>query len=149
MDKFWVIKGFVVGIFIFLMILVLWNAGILSGIHRYGEMGLRLTFGESHWKLIFNLGVEGLLIGVLGAITGSIFGAGFTWYLQEVGINMGDNFAQTGMMINYVVRARLTAGAVIQGIVPGIFASVAGTLVASMAIFNRSEANLFRELEAG
>jgi putative ABC transport system permease protein len=149
MDKFWVIKGFVVGIFIFLMILVLWNAGILSGIHRYGEMGLRLAFGESHWKLIFNLGVEGLLIGVLGAITGSIFGAGFTWYLQEVGINMGDNFAQTGMMINDVVRARLTAGAVIQGIVPGIFASVAGTLVASMAIFNRSEANLFRELEAG
>ena len=149
MDKFWVIKGFVVGIFIFLMILVLWNAGILSGIHRYGEMGLRLAFGESHWKLIFNLGVEGLLIGVLGAITGSIFGAGFTWYLQEVGINMGDNFAQTGMMINDVVRARLTAGAVIQGIVPGIFASVAGTLVASLAIFKRSEANLFRELEAG
>jgi len=149
MDKFWVIKGFVVGIFIFLMILVLWNAGILNGIHRYGEMGLRLAFGESHWKLIFNLGIEGLLIGVLGSIAGSIFGAGFTWYLQEVGINMGDNFAQSGMMINDVVRARLTAGALIQGIVPGIFASVAGTLVASLAIFQRSEANLFRELEAG
>ena len=149
MDKFWVIKGFVVGIFIFLMILVLWNAGILSGIHRYGEMGLRLAFGESHWKLIFNLAIEGLLIGVLGAITGALIGAGFTWYLQEVGINMGDNFAQTGMMINDVVRARLTVGAIIQGIVPGIFASVAGTFVASLAIFNRSEANLFRELEAG
>jgi hypothetical protein len=37
----------------------------------------------------------------------------------------------------------------IQGILPGIFASVAGTLVASFAIFKRSEANLFRELEAG
>ena len=149
MDKFSVIKGFVVGIFTFLMGLVLWNAGILSGIHRYGEMGLRLAFGESHWRLIFNLGIEGLMIGVLGAIAGSLFGVGFTWFLQEVGINMGDNFAQTGMMINDVVRARLTAGAVIQGIVPGIFASVAGTLVASLAIFKRSEANLFREMEAG
>lgn len=148
-DKFNLIKGFIIGIFTFLMILVLWNAGILSGIHRYGEMGLRLAFGEPHWRLVFTLAMEGLLVGVLGTIAGSVFGGSFTWFLQEVGINMGDAFAQTGLMINDVVRARLTAGAFIQGIVPGIFASVAGTLVASLAIFNRSEANLFRELEAG
>ena len=148
-DKFNIIKGFVVGIFTFLMILVLWNAGILNGIHRYGEMGLRLAFGESHWKVIFNLGVEGLFIGILGTITGCLFGGAFAWYLQEVGINMGDSFAQSGLMINDIVRARLTTGAFIQGIVPGVFASVAGNLVASLAIFKRSEANLFRELEAG
>lgn len=148
-DKFHVIQGFVVGIFTFLMILVLWNAGILSGIHRYGEMGLRLAFGEPHWRLILTLGIEGLVVGILGAITGSIFGGAFTFYLQEMGINMGNNFAQTGMMINDVVRARLTVGGFVQGILPGIFASVAGTLVASLAIFKRSEANLFRELEAG
>ena len=148
-DKFNIIKGFVVGIFTFLMILVLWNAGILNGIHRYGEMGLRLAFGESHWKVIFNLGVEGLFIGILGTITGCLFGGAFAWYLQEVGINMGDSFAQSGLMINDIVRASLTTGAFIQGIVPGVFASVAGNLVASLAIFKRSEANLFRELEAG
>jgi putative ABC transport system permease protein len=149
MDKFIIIKGFVVGIFTFLMILVLWNAGILSGIHRYGEMGLRLAFGEPHWKLVLTLAIEGLWIGVLGSIAGSIFGGSFAWYLQEVGLNMGDAFAQSGLMINDVVRARVTVGGFIQGIVPGIFASVAGTLVASMTIFKRSEANLFRELEAG
>jgi putative ABC transport system permease protein len=148
-DKFYIIQGFVVGIFTFLMILVLWNAGILSGIHRYGEMGLRLAFGESHWKLVVTLGIEGLLVGILGAIAGSVFGGTFTFFLQEVGINMGDSFAQTGMMINDVVRARLTIGGFVQGILPGVFASVAGTLVASLAIFKRSEANLFRELEAG
>ncbi len=148
-DKFYIIQGFVVGIFTFLMILVLWNAGILSGIHRYGEMGLRLAFGESHWKLILTLGIEGLVVGILGALAGSIFGGAFTYFLQEVGVNMGDSFAQTGMMINDVVRARLTIGGFVQGILPGIFASVAGTLVASLAIFKRSEANLFRELEAG
>lgn len=149
MDKFKVIKGFVVGIFTFLMILVLWNAGILSGIHRYGEMGLRLAFGEPHWKLIMTLAVEGLWIGVLGSVAGSLLGGAFAWTLQEVGLNMGDSFAQTGLMINDVVRARVTVGGFVQGIVPGIFASVAGTLVASMAIFKRSESNLFRELEAG
>jgi len=40
-------------------------------------------------------------------------------------------------------------GGFIQGVVPGIFASMAGTLVAALAILKRSEANLFRELEAG
>ena len=149
MDKFRVIKGFVVGIFTFLMVLVLWNAGILSGIHRYGEMGLRLAFGEPHWKLILTLAMEGLWIGILGSMVGSLLGGSFAWYLQEVGLNMGDSFAQSGLMINDIVRARVTLGGFIQGVVPGIFASVAGTLVASMAIFKRSEANLFRELEAG
>jgi len=146
---FTVIKSSVVGIFTFLMILVLWNAGVLSGIHRYGEMGLRLAFGEPHWKLIFTLGIEGLFIGILGSIIGCFFGGSFAWYLQEVGLNMGDTFAKSGLMINDVVRARLTMDGFIQGILPGIFASVAGTLVASFAIFKRSEANLFRELEAG
>ena len=149
MDKFMTIKGFVVGIFTFLMVLVLWNAGILSGIHRYGEMGLRLAFGEPHWKLVLTLAIEGVLIGILGSLAGSLFGGAFAWTLQEVGLNMGDTFAQSGMMVNDVVRARVTVGGFIQGIVPGIFASVAGTLVASLAIFKRSEANLFRELEAG
>ncbi|MBC8287570.1 MAG: ABC transporter permease [Nitrospinae bacterium] len=149
MDKFRVIKGFVVGIFTFLMVLVLWNAGILSGIHRYGEMGLRLAFGEPHWRLILTLAIEGLWIGFLGSVAGSLVGGSFAWYLQEVGLNMGDSFAQSGLMINDVVRARVTTDGFVQGIVPGIFASVAGTLVASMAIFQRSEANLFRELEAG
>ena len=93
--------------------------------------------------------MEGLLIGILGTLAGCLFGGSFTWFLQEIGINMGDSFAQSGLMINDVVRARLTVGGFIQGIVPGLFASVAGTLVASLAIFQRSESNLFRELEAG
>ena len=146
---FTLIKSFVVGIFTFLMILVLWNAGVLSGIHRYGEMGLRLAFGEPHWKLISTLGIEGLFIGILGSIVGCIIGGTFTWYLQDIGLNMGDAFSKSGLMINDVVRARLSLEGFIQGIIPGIFSSVTGTLVASLAIFKRSEANLFRELEAG
>ena len=146
---FTLIKSFVIGIFTFLMMLVLWNAGVLSGIHRYGEMGLRLAFGEPHWKLISTLGIEGLFIGILGSIVGCIIGGTFTWYLQDIGLNMGDAFSKSGLMINDVVRARLTLEGFIQGIIPGIFSSVTGTIIASLAIFKRSEANLFRELEAG
>ena len=71
----------------------------------------------------------------------------FVYYLQEVGINMGDSLAQTGLMLSDVARARMSVQGFIQGIVPGMSANVLGTFVASLAIFQRSEADLFRELE--
>ncbi|UCD11902.1 MAG: ABC transporter permease [Nitrospinaceae bacterium] len=143
------VKKIVVGIFLFLMTLVLWNAGLLNGIHRYGEMGLRLALGETHRALVFRLGVEAFMIGVLGSLAGCLIGGVIVYYLQEVGINMGDAFAKTGLMLSDVVRGRLSLQGFIMGIVPGMTASVLGSLIASLAVFKRSEATLFRELEAG
>ena len=117
--------------------------------HRYGEMRLRLAKGETHWSMITSLILEALIIGFLGSLTGALLGGGIVYYLQEVGINMGDSFAQTGLMLSDVMRGRLTATAFIYGVVPGLLSNVLGTLIASLAIFQRSEANLFRELEAG
>lgn len=145
--KFVVINNVVILIFVILMILVLWNAGLLNGIHRYGEMGLRLALGESHRKLLATLMLEAFFIGLLGSAAGSLLGGGLVYYLQEVGVDMGRNFAQTGLMFNDVIRARMSVGAFIQGVVPGITAGVLGSFFASLAIFKRSEANLFRELE--
>lgn len=147
--KFLIIKNVIVGIFLFLMVLVLWNAGLLNCIHRYGEIGLRLAMGEPHSRLIGTLLLEAFMIGVLGSMAGSMIGGAVVFYLQEVGVDMGDNLAQTGLMLNDVSRARMGLSAFIYGIVPGMTASVLGTLIASLAIFKRSEANLFRELETG
>ncbi|MGV7222565.1 MAG: ABC transporter permease [Nitrospinales bacterium] len=147
-DKFELVRGVIVGIFLFLMVLVLWNAGLLNGMHRYGEMGLRLAMGETHGQLLFSLLQEALLIGIFGVIAGCALGGGLTFYLQEVGVDMGDAFAKSGMMINDVVRGRVSIDGFIIGIIPGLTASALGSLIAGLAIFNRSEANLFRELEA-
>jgi len=146
--KFEMVRGVIVGVFLFLMILVLWNAGLLNGIHRYGEMGLRLAMGETHLQLLFSLLQEALLIGIIGVVAGCLTGGAFTYFLQEIGINMGDAFAKSGLMMNDVVRARLSVAGFITGIIPGLTASVAGSLIAGLAIFKRSEANLFRELES-
>lgn len=146
---FFLVRNIMVGVVMFLMVLVLWNAGLLNGIHRYGEMGLRLAMGETQWGLITSLVLEALIIGALGSLTGAVVGGAIVYYLQEVGINMGDSFAQTGLMLSDVMRGRMTVTAFIYGVVPGLFSNVLGTLIASLAIFQRSEANLFRELEAG
>jgi putative ABC transport system permease protein len=148
-EVFQLVKKIFVGIIVLLMVLVLWNAGLLNGIHRYGELGLLLAMGQTHKKLVAILGIEALSIGLLGSLAGCLIGGGVVYYLQEVGINMGDAFAQTGMMMNDVIRGRVTAESFLLGVVPGIVASVLGSLFASVALFQRSEANLFRELEAG
>jgi putative ABC transport system permease protein len=147
-SKFETLRKIIVGIFIFLMVLVLWNAGLLNGMHRYGEMGLRLAFGETHLQLLFSIVLEAILIGIIGVIVGCGVGGTITYFLQEVGVDMGDAFAQSGMMINDVVRGRVSIDGFIIGIIPGLRASALGSLIAGLAIFNRSEANLFRELEA-
>ncbi len=147
--KFVAIRNVIVWIFLVLMILVLWNAGLLNGIHRYGEMGLRLALGETHQGLLFSLITESLIIGTLGSIAGSLIGGACVYYLQEVGVNMGDAFSKAGVIVNDVMRGRLEFIAFVYAIVPGMTASVLGMLVASLAIFKRSEANLFRELEVG
>ncbi|MGP0564633.1 MULTISPECIES: ABC transporter permease [unclassified Nitrospina] len=147
--KFELIRGVIVLIFTFLMVLVLWNAGLLNGIHRYGEMGLRLAMGETHKHLVASLTLEAFAVGVLGSIAGCVVGGLVVFYLQEVGVDMGDAMAKSGLMINDIARGRITVEGFVRGIVPGMTASVAGSLFASLAIFKRSEANLFRELEVG
>ncbi len=148
-NVFEVIKKILVGIFILLMALVLWNAGVLNVIHRYGELGLWLAMGQTHWKLVAMLGLEALMIGILGSIAGCILGGGIVYYLQEVGIDMGDAFAQTGLMLSDVARGRMSVEAFVLGVIPGLSASVLGSFFATIGLFKRSEAGLFRELEAG
>lgn len=148
-EMFLVVRKYIIGIFLFLMVVVLWNAAILNGVHRFGEMGVRLAMGETHSRLVLFLLSESLIIGILGSIVGCILGGLFTYFLQEFGLNMGDAFAKSGLMLSDVVRARLSIDGVVQGIIPGITASVLGTFISSLSIYKRSEANLFRELEAG
>ncbi len=148
-SKFELIRGVVVVVFTVLMVLVLWNAGLINGIHRHGEMGLRLALGETHKELVGRLVVESLAIGIAGSLAGSLLGGFVVYLLQEVGVNMGDAMAQSGMMMSDVARGRLSVEGFAWGIVPGVAASVCGTFIASLSVFKRSEASLFREMEVG
>ena len=148
-EMFLVVRQYIIGAFLFLMVVVLWNAGILNGVHRYGEMGVRLAMGETHSRLILSLISESMVIGIIGSIVGCILGGACTYTLQEIGLNMGDAFAKSGLMLSDIVRARLSIEGFVCGIVPGVTASLLGTLISALSIYKRSEANLFRELETG
>jgi len=135
-------------VFIFAMCIVLWNAGLIGGLRRYGEIGVRLAIGEDKGHLYRAILLESLSIGILGSLVGTIIGLGIAWYLQTYGINIGDMMENATMMMPNVFRASITPPAYSIGIIPGLFATVLGTSLSGIGIYRRQTASLFKELEA-
>lgn len=138
----------IVGIFIIAMAIILWNAGLIGALRRYGEFGLRLAIGESKREIYTTLIGEAFLIGVVGSFIGSIFGLLISWYMQVVGLNVGEMMKDSTMMLPTIMRAHINATTYYIGFLPGIFSTVLGAMLAGIGIYKRQTANLFKELEA-
>ena len=61
-------------LFILVMSIVLWNAGLMGSLRRYGEFGIRLALGEDHGRLYRSLIAEGAVVGLLGSTVGTALG---------------------------------------------------------------------------
>jgi putative ABC transport system permease protein len=136
-----------VGIFVFAMSIVLWNTGLLGGLRRYQEFGIRLALGESKGHIYRSLFYEAVLIGIIGSVIGSAIGVGATYYLQVVGIDIGEYLSNSTMMMPSVIRAKVTPSLFFIGFIPGLFAMVLGTLLSGIGIYQRETATLFKEME--
>jgi len=139
--------GIIVFIFVLAMSIVLWNAGLLGGIRRYGEYGLRLAIGENKGHVFRSMLSESVVIGIAGSLIGSIIGLGFALYLQVYGFDVSQFTQKTSMMIPNVYRAHITADAYYIGFIPGLFSTVLGTALSGLGIYKRKTAQLFKELE--
>lgn len=135
-------------IFLTAMAIVLWNAGLLGGLRRYGEFGMRLAIGEDAGHVYRTLIYESLLIGILGTVTGTAAGLGVAWYLQEYGIGLGAIMKNSTIMMPEVFRARITLQTWFIGFFPGIFSTLIGTMLSGIGIYKRRTAQLFKELES-
>lgn len=133
--------------FIFVMSIVLWNTGLMSGLRRYGEVGVRLAFGESKRHVYWSLVYESFLIGIIGSAIGTAIGLGFSFYLQEYGLDFSSMTQGSNMLMSNVMRAKIVPGSYVIGFIPGVAATVIGTLIAGIGIFKRQTAQLFKELE--
>jgi putative ABC transport system permease protein len=138
----------IVGIFIIAMAIVLWNAGLIGALRRYGEFGLRLAIGESKREIYTTLIGEAFLIGIVGSIIGSVLGLLLSWYMQEVGLNVGEMLKDSTMMLPTIMRAHISTTTFYIGFLPGILSTVLGAMLAGIGIYKRQTANLFKELEA-
>ena len=142
--------GVMAGIFLVIVMIVLWNMGLMNGLRRYGEIGLRLAIGESKGQVYRSMVNEAVLIGFVGTLIGTIFGISLTYYVQEFGIDYSEaiNQLSTTMVMPNVFYAKVTPELYYIGFIPGVLATVLGTMLAGLAIYKREMSQLFKELEA-
>jgi putative ABC transport system permease protein len=137
-------------VFIVAMSLVLWNAGLLGGLRRYGEIGIRLAIGEDKGHVYRAMIGESVIIGIAGTIVGTAIGLGFSYLLQTNGLDISQ-FTQNSnaaVMMPNVVRSRITPPDFYIGFIPGLISTVAGTMLSGIGIYKRETAQLFKELES-
>jgi putative ABC transport system permease protein len=129
------------------MSLVLWNAGLLGSLRRYGEIGVRLAIGESKGHLYRSMIYESLMIGFLGTLAGTGLGLAISYYLQVKGIDISSLMRNAAIAIPSVLHSRVTPFAYFIGFVPGLLSTLLGTAISGRGIYKRQTAQLFKELE--
>jgi putative ABC transport system permease protein len=143
-----VVIFFIIGVFLIAMSAVLLNAGLMSGIRRYGEVGIRLALGESKDQIYISLLNESVLIGLAGSIIGTALGLLLALYFQEKGLDMSGQFKNSTLMVNNMIKARISFTSYYIGFIPGLIATIVGTSLSGIQIFKRQTASLFKELES-
>ena len=139
--------GILITVFVLAMSIVLWNTGLIGGLRRYGEIGVRLAIGEEKGHIYRSMIFESIFIGIIGSFLGTLIGLGFSYWLQEVGIDIGDMMKNSKMMVPSIFRAHITTPAYYLGFIPGLFSVVLGTMLSGIGIYKRKTASLFKELE--
>ncbi len=137
----------IVVIFVAAMSIVLWNAGLMGSLRRYGEIGVRLAIGEDNGHVYLTLVLESLMIGFLGSVLGTLAGAGITYLMQVHGLDLGFLFRNSALMIPNVYHARVTLVSLVIGFAPGMVSTALGAAIAGIGIFKRQTSRLFKELE--
>jgi putative ABC transport system permease protein len=137
----------IIFIFVFAMSIVLWNAGLVGGLRRYGEFGLRLAIGENKNDIYRSLVGEALLVGIIGSVIGISIGLFFAFLMQKYGLDTSKMMKNSNMMMPSVFRAQISATTYYIGFIPGVISTVIGALLAGIGVYKRQTATLFKELE--
>ena len=148
LDVWGYLTGVLLLIFILVMSIVLWNAGLMAGLRRYGEIGLRLAMGEPKGRIYRAMLAESVMIGIIGSTLGTALGLGVAYYLQETGIDVGSMMKNASIMLANVLRARVTSSSYVIGFFPGLAATLLGSSVAGIGIYRRQTAQLTKELQS-
>jgi putative ABC transport system permease protein len=139
-------SALIISIFVTAMAVVLWNAGLMGSLRRYGEIGVRLAIGESKHAVYRSLLAEAFLVGLAGSAVGTLAGLGVSFYLQEVGLNIAGMLPNSTVVIDDVLRARVAPTSWLIGFVPGLLATFIGAAISGLGVYRRQTAMLVKEL---
>lgn len=137
----------IIFIFVLAMSIVLWNTGLVGGLRRYGEFGLRLAIGENKKEIYTSLIGEAFLTGIVGSVLGITIGLILSWLMQTYGLDTSGMMKNSQLMMPTVFRSQINAQTFYIGFFPGVLSTVIGAMLAGIGIYKRQTASLFKELE--
>jgi putative ABC transport system permease protein len=135
--------------FVFMIILgvVLWNSGLMNGIRRYGEFGVRLAVGESKGHIYWTLVLEAMIIGIVGSGIGILLGSLGCWYFNIHGMDVSVFSRNSTLFSEDIIYTYIAPQTALTGFIPGVLSTMLGAMLAGIAIFRRQTSQLFKELE--
>jgi putative ABC transport system permease protein len=135
--------------FVFMIILgiVLWNSGLMNGIRRYGEFGVRLAVGESKSHIYWTLMLEAMIIGIVGSGIGILLGCLGCWYFNIHGMDFSVFTRNSTLFSEDIIYTYIAPQTALSGFIPGVLSTMLGAMLAGIAIFKRQTSQLFKELE--
>jgi putative ABC transport system permease protein len=140
--------GLIIGIFVVIMSIVLWNVGLMGSLRRYGEIGIRLAIGEDKGHVYRSMIGEALLVGFFGSAIGTLFGLAISYYIQMQGIDISGMLQDASMVMPDVLRTQVTFGSFYIGFIPGLLATLLGTAISGIGIYKRQTSRLAKEMES-
>jgi len=140
-------SGLVLVVFIAVMSIVLWNAGLMGSLRRYGEIGVRLAMGETKTHIYGTLIMEALMVGALGTLIGTAAGLAESYYLQAHGLDIGFMMKNASLFVSNVMRAKVSPVSYGIGFIPGMAATFLGASISGLGIYRRQTSQLMKELE--
>jgi putative ABC transport system permease protein len=140
-------SSLVLVVFIAVMSIVLWNAGLMGSLRRYGEIGVRLAMGETKTHIYGSLIMEALIIGALGTLIGTAVGLAESYYLQAHGLDIGFMMKNASLFVSNVMRAKVSPVSYGIGFIPGLAATFLGASISGLGIYRRQTSQLMKELE--
>jgi putative ABC transport system permease protein len=135
-------------IFVTAMSIVLWNAGLMGGLRRYGEIGVRLAIGEDKGHVYRSMIAESVMIGIAGSVVGTALGLALSYDLQAYGLNIGYLTGNASILIQENLRAHVTSTSYYLGFLPGLCATFLGTSISGIGIYKRQTSQLAKEMES-
>jgi len=148
MGTFSSMMGWMALIFVFIMGIVLWNSGLMNGIRRYGEFGVRLAIGEQKRQVYWGLLSEAFIVGIVGSCIGLLLGLGISLYFNQNGMDVSAYNRNTSILSENMVYTSITMKGLIISFIPGVLSTLFGAALAGAAIYKRQTSQLFKELEA-
>lgn len=134
-------------VFIFILGIVLWNSGLMNGIRRWGEFGVRLAIGERKVQVYRSLVVEAAILGFIGSLIGIALGTGISLYFSKHGIDVAAYSRSSSIVVENMIYTAVEPTTLMISFIPGIMATILGAALAGIPIFKRQTSQLFKELE--